>query len=72
MKDIYVMLTGVLVKEKMYVICLIIQFQKINLKKKQKYITAKNVKNKYKNPTQKIQSQYCIKKLNENLRLLNR
>ena len=30
------------------------QFEKI----KQKYITAKNVKNKYKNPTQKIQSQY--------------
>ena len=25
---------------------------------KQKYITAKNVKKKYKNPTQKIQSQY--------------
>ena len=30
------------------------QFEKI----KQKYITVKNVKNKYKNPTQKIQSQY--------------
>ena len=27
-------------------------------KRKQKYITAKNVKNIYKNPTQKIQSQY--------------
>ena len=30
------------------------QFGKI----KEKYITAKNVKSKYKNPTQKIQSQY--------------
>ena len=30
------------------------QFEKI----KQKYITAKNVKNKYKNPNQKMQQQY--------------
>ena len=56
--DIYVLLTGMLGKKNVQDLPDIPipenQFEKI----KQKYITAKNVKNKYKNPTQKIQSQY--------------
>ena len=58
MTNIYVLITGVLGKEKSHDLPAILipedQFEKI----KQKYITAKNVKNKYKNPTQKIQSKY--------------
>ena len=58
MMDIYVLLTGMLGKKIVHDLPDIPipenQFEKI----KQKYITAKNVKNKYKNPTQKIQSQF--------------